>query len=60
MPYAMYVIYVKYVIYDIFDMYDTLTNTICMYVNMCVKRNVRTPGMQPTNVIHSVTNLGTK
>ena len=42
MSYAMYVIYVKYVIYDIFDMYGALTYTICMYVNMGVKKSVRT------------------
>ena len=39
---------VIYVIYDIYDMYDALTYTICMYVNMGVKRNLRTSGMQPT------------
>ena len=44
MPDVMYVIYVKY---DIFDMYGALTYTICMYVNMGVKRRVRTSGMQP-------------
>ena len=37
-----------YVIYDIFDMYGALTYAICMYVNMGVKRSVRTSGMQPT------------
>ena len=29
-------------------MYGALTYTICMYVNMGVKRSVRTSGMQPT------------
>ena len=48
MPDVMFVIYVKYGIYDIFDMYGALTYTICMYVNMGVKRSVRTSGMQPT------------
>ena len=42
------VIYVKYVKYDIYDMYGALTYTICMYVNMGVKRSVRTSGLQPT------------
>ena len=39
------VIYVKdviYVISDIYDMYGAMTNTICMYVNIGVKRSVRT------------------
>ena len=45
---VMYVIYVIYDIYDINDMYGALTYTICMYVNMGVKRSVRTSGMQPT------------
>ena len=48
MPDVMYVKYVKYVKYVIFDMYGALTYTICMYVNMGVKRSVRTSGMQPT------------
>ena len=39
-----------YVIYDIYDMHSALTYTICMYVNMGVKRSVRTSGMQPTLV----------
>ena len=38
---------VIYVIYDIYDMYGALTYTICMYVNMGVRRSVRTSGMQP-------------
>ena len=33
--------------YDIYDMYGALTYTICMYVNMGVKRSLRTSGMQP-------------
>ena len=40
---VIYVRNVIYVIYDIYDMYGALTYTICMYVNMGVKRNVR-PG----------------
>ena len=39
---------VIYVIYDKYDMYGALTYTICMYVNMGLKRSVRTSGMQPT------------
>ena len=35
------------VIYDMFDMYGALTYTICMYVNMGVKRSIGTSGMQP-------------
>ena len=35
------------VIYEIYDMYGALTYTICMYVNMGVKRRVRTSVMQP-------------
>ena len=31
-------------------MYGALTYTICMYVNMGVKRSVKTSGMQPTIV----------
>ena len=37
------------VIYDIHDMYGALTHTICMFVNMGVKRSMRTTGMQPTS-----------
>ena len=37
--------YVKYDIYDIYDMYGAMTYTICMYVNMGVKRSIRTSGM---------------
>ena len=37
---------VIYVIYDIYEMYGALTYTICMYVNMGVKRSVRTSGIQ--------------
>ena len=29
-------------------MYGALTYTICMYINIGVKRSVRTSGMQPT------------
>ena len=47
MPDVIDVRYVLYVIYDIYDMYGALTYTICMYVNMGVKRSVRTSGMQP-------------
>ena len=46
---VLFVIYVIYVIYDIYDMYGSLTHTICMYVNMGVKRSVRTSGRQPTS-----------
>ena len=35
------------VINDIYDMYGALTYTICMNVNMGVKRSVRTSGMEP-------------
>ena len=31
-------------------MYGAMTHTIFMYVNMGVKRSVRTSGMQPTNL----------
>ena len=48
MPDVTYVIYVIYDKYDIFDMYGAMTNTICMYVNIGVKRSVRTSGTQPT------------
>ena len=43
---------VIFVIHIIYDMYGALTYTICtcMYVNMGVKRSVRTSGMQPTIV----------
>ena len=44
------VIYVIYDMYPIYDMYGYLTYTICMYVNMGVKRSVRTSGKQPTIV----------
>ena len=38
-----------YVIYDIYDMYGALIYTICMYVNMGVKRSFRISGMhQPS------------
>ena len=49
------VIFVIYVIYDIHDIYGALTYTICMYVNMGVKRSVRTSGMQPTilDILHN-------
>ena len=39
---------VIYVIYDIYDMNGALTYIICMYVNMGVKRSIRTSGMQQT------------
>ena len=42
------VIDVRNVLYVIYDMYGALTYTICMYVNMGVKRSVMTSGMQPT------------
>ena len=42
--------------YDIYDMYGALTYTICMYVNIGVKRSVRTSGMQPT-ILHSYKNV---
>ena len=42
------VIYVIYDIYNIYDMYGALTKATCMYVNIGVKRSVRTSGMQPT------------
>ena len=48
MPDVVYVIYVIYDIYDIYDINGALTYIICMYVNMGVKRSVRTSGMQPT------------
>ena len=41
---------VIYVICDTYDMYGAMTNTICMYVDIGVKRSVRTSGMQPTIV----------
>ena len=44
----IYVIFVIYSIYDIYDMYGALTYTICMYVNISVKRSVKTSGMQTT------------
>ena len=47
MPVVTYVIYDKY---DIFDMYGAMTNTICMYVNIGVKRSVMISVMQPTNL----------
>ena len=50
MPDDIDVIFVIFVIYDIYDMYGGLTHTICMYVNMGVKRSVMTSGMQPTIV----------
>ena len=45
---------VIYVIYDIYDMYGALTYAICVYVNLGVKTNVRTSGMQSTilNILH--------
>ena len=49
MPDGIDVINVIYVIYDIYDMYGALTQTVCMNVNMGVKRSVRTSGMQPYN-----------
>ena len=45
---CMSTVNVIYVIYDIYNMYGALTYTKCMYVNMGVKRSVRTSGMQPT------------
>ena len=48
MTYVTYVIDVIYDKYDIFDMYGAMTNTICMYVNIGVKRSIRTSGTQPT------------
>ena len=48
MPDARYVIYDISDIFDMYDMYGAMTNTICMYVNIGVKRSVRTSGMQPT------------
>ena len=48
MPDVIYVRYVMYNICDIYDMYGSLTYTICIYVNIGVKRRVRTSGMQPT------------
>ena len=50
MPYDIYVIYNLYDIYDIYDMYGALSYTRCMYVDIGVKRSVRTSGMQPTIV----------
>ena len=50
MPDDKDVIFVIYVIYDIYDMYGALTYIIFMYVNMGVKRSVRTSGMQPTSL----------
>ena len=47
MPDVIDVRNVKYVIFDMYDMYGTLTYTICMYVNMGVKRSVGTSGMKP-------------
>ena len=47
MPYVMHVKYVIYYIYDIYDMYGALTYTICIYVDIGVKRSVTTSGMQP-------------
>ena len=38
MPDVIYYIYDIYVIYDIYDIYVALTYTICMYVNIGVKR----------------------
>ena len=55
MPNVTYVTYVIYDKYDIFDMYGAMTNTICMYVNIGVKRSVRTSGMQP-NIIYILHN----
>ena len=51
---VIYVRNVIYVIYEIYDMNGALTYSICMYVNMGVKRSVRTSGMQPTilNILH--------
>ena len=49
MPDDIDVMFVIYVIYDIYDMYGALTQTICMYVNMGVKRSSRISGMQPTS-----------
>ena len=42
------VIFVINDIYYIYDMYVALTYTICMYVNIGVKRSARTSGVQPT------------
>ena len=50
MPYDIYVIYTFYDIYDISDMYGALSYTKCMYVDIGVKRSIRTSGMQPTIV----------
>ena len=48
MPDVIYVLYVIYDIYNTYYMYGAMTNTTCMYVNIGVKRSVRTSGMQPT------------
>ena len=48
MPDAVYIIHDIYDIFDMYDMYGSMRNTICMYVNISVKRSVRTSGMQPT------------
>ena len=45
------VIYVLYVINDIYDMHGAQTYTICIYVNMGVKRSVRISGIQPTILV---------
>ena len=45
MPDVVDVNYFKHVIYDIDYMYGPLTYTICMYVNIGVKRSARTSGM---------------
>ena len=39
MPDVKYVKYVIYDIYDIYDMFVTLTYTLCIYVNIFVKRS---------------------
>ena len=38
MPYVIYVKYVIYTIYDIHDMYSARKYTICIYVNIGVKK----------------------
>ena len=42
MPDVIYVIYDIYDKYDIYDMYGSHTYAICSYVNIGVKRSVRT------------------
>ena len=38
MPDAIYVIYDLYDIFDMYAMYGAMTKTICMYVNIGVKK----------------------